>query len=83
MIWTQFSENAHLCRVYVTLLLGRDVEEVKHTIVAHHRQSIVLFVEGDRLEPLVYLNLRQTQIAVEVLAHHFQERQSKRNRTTN
>ena len=53
----------------------RDVEEVEDAVVAHHGQPMVLFIKCDRLEPLVNLDLSQAQVAIEVVAHGFEERE--------
>ena len=45
--------------------------------MAHHRQSIILFVECDSLESLVHFNLCEAQVAVEVSAYYFHESESR------
>ena len=70
------SEGANLCGGDVPCLLLRDVEEVKHTVEAHDSKSTIAFVKGNLFESFVNLDFGQTQVAVEVLAHHFQEGQA-------
>ena len=56
-VWS--SEGAHLGLRDIPSLFLRDVEEVENAVLAHHSQSTVTFIEGYRLEALVYFDLRQ------------------------
>ena len=70
------SKGAHFGLRDVSSLLLRDVEKVEDAVVAHHRESAVPLVKGNRLELLLDLDLGEAQVAIEVLAHHFEERES-------
>ncbi len=70
------SESAHLSLINIAGLFLGNVEEVEDAIMTHDCESSVALVKCDCLESLLHFYLGQTQVTVEILAHHFQERQS-------
>ena len=73
IIYRVWSEGSYLGRLDIPSLLLRYVEEVKNTVLAHHGQPTVTLIESYSLEALIYFNLRQAQVAIEILEHHFQD----------
>ena len=67
------SEGAHLSFIDVSGLFLWNIKVVKHPIMAHDSESSVPFIKFYCLEPFLNFDLGQTQITIEVLAHHFQE----------
>ena len=75
MIWynTNSSKCTDFCWFHVSNLLLRNIKEVEYPIVAHHSQPIVFLIECHCLEPLIYLNFSETQVAVKIPTHNFHE----------
>lgn len=54
-------------------LLGWNIKEVKHTIVAHYSQPTIPLIERDSLDSLIDFDLCKAELTVEILADHFEE----------